>query len=172
MINEELACRSYRGTHIYTHIHTRHVYTIKRPTSTRRGEGGCHRVVSRIFLWNFSTTLCLNRQTKSLHAWSKFLNCDAFNSPFPVAFNVFGEDSLSIRRWHFTAVFLHSTTFIIYLYKRHLLLELILKLIKIRYTLRNCWFTRISAFRSILLFLGNVNCKMNQDSLQNNSLVS
>lgn len=111
MINEELACRSYRGTHIYTHIHTRHVYTIKRPTSIRRREGGCHRVTSRIFPRNFSTTLCAGicrkttTETKSLHARSKFLGCDALGLPFPVALDVFDEDSLSIRRWHFTWFF-------------------------------------------------------------------
>lgn len=162
------------GVHTYTHIYTRDTCTQssdRRRFDEEKGVAIALRCGSSSR--NFSMTLCVDiclkttTGTKSLHARSKFLGCDALGLPFPVALDVFNEDSLSIRRRHFTWFFLHLTTFIIYLYKHHSYCGVDFKTDKnIYYTLTNCWSLHtlvlfVILFRATSFVSGNVNCRMN-----------
>lgn len=100
------------GVHTYTHIYTRDTCTQSSDRRRFDEEKGVAIALRRGSSFEiFSTTLCAGiclkttTGTKSLHARSKFLGCDELGLPFPVALDVFDEDSLSIRRWHFTWFF-------------------------------------------------------------------
>ena len=159
MINEELACRSYRDTHALTHTHTHtHIhetytmYTCTQSSDRRRfdEEKGLPSRYARIFLPEIcrrDTLTFISNDNEIIAYLIQIPGCDmritCYISSLPVSIALHDRP----REWHslrsrdisMRGFFTFDCSPYTSLYKCHQSQSCDLKLIKIRYILRNCW---------------------------------